>query len=58
MLLNFTKNLFFIPKLYFLKLFFIPIFVSKLLKNLFTKFRHEKNNFLKFRDKKQIFDKI
>ena len=33
--LNFTKNL-----------FFIPIFVTKLLKNLFTKFKYEKNNFL------------
>ena len=33
--LNFTKNL-----------FFVPIFVTKLLKGLFTKFKDEKKNFL------------
>ena len=40
MSLNFTKSLFFIPKL------FILIFVSILFKKLFTKFRDEKRTFL------------
>ena len=43
MSLNFTKCLFFIPKLLKKNSIFIPIVVSKLLKKLFTKFRNEKN---------------
>ena len=48
-----------LPKVYFLspKLlknsFFNPIFVSKLIKKLFTKYKDKKKNFLKFRNSKK-----
>ena len=48
-----------LPKVYFLspKLlknsFFNPIFVSKLIKQLFTKYKDKKKNFLKFRNEKK-----
>ena len=58
MSLNFTKSLFFIIKLLKKKLFFIPIFVYKILKKLFTNFRDEKRTFLKFRNKNKLLTKF